>query len=169
MDKKSDRPQLDLPPTATDRWLDALALAALVALIALPAYAYGDLPDRVPKHFSLNGEPDSWGAKTSIWLLPAIGVALFALLTLVNRKPHTFNYLTTITADNAEHQYRNAMTMIRVLRLLILLTFLYLVWGTLRTAQGLQSGLGEPLSLLMVLGIDAAALFFVTRSLRHKP
>lgn len=169
MDKKSARPQLDLPPTAADRWLDALALAALVVLIVLPSNVYGDLPDSIPKHFNLNGEPDAWGGKINLWILPAIGAVTFMLLRFINFKPHTFNYLTTITVDNAEYQYRNAMTMIRVMNLLILLTFLYLTWGTVRTAQGLQSGLGEPLSLLMVLGIAAAALFFVTRSLRHKP
>lgn len=163
------RPQLHLPPTAADRWLDGLALAALIALIALPAYWYGQLPERLPKHFNLNGEADAWGTKSGIWMLPAIGAALFVLLTYLNRKPHTFNYLAAITPDNAERQYRNATTMVRVLRLLILLTFLYLVWGTVRIGQGRQLGLGEPFSLLMVLAIDVAALFFITRSLNMKP
>lgn len=169
MDNKSARPQLELPPTTADRVLDALAIVALIALVVLPVSAYGELPDRMPKHFGLNGEADAWGAKNSIWILPAIGAGVFGLLTFLNRKPHTFNYLSKITPENAEFQYRNAMTMIRVLRLLILLTFLYFVWGTLRIGQGQQTGLGEPVSLLMVLVIDAAALYFVVRSLRHKP
>ncbi len=169
MTHPSVRPQLDLLPTATDRWLDGLGFASLIALIALPAYWYNALPEQIPKHFNLNGEADAWGAKSGIWILPAIGTVLFALLTYLNRKPHTFNYMTTITPDNAEHQYRNAMTMIRVLRLLILLLFLYLVWGTVGIGLGRQSGLGEPFSLLMVLTIEVAALFFVTRSLNMKP
>jgi len=164
--RDSERPHLDIPFTPTDRLLEAVAAAVLVALIVLPVYFYGQMPDSLPKHYNLQGQPDAWGHKSSLFLLTAIGSGLYILLTILNRNPHKFNYLSKITPENAADQYRNATRMIRLLKLIQLLLFLYLVVAGIRAGLGLQSSLGIPFLLLFVFSISFVALLFIVRSTR---
>jgi uncharacterized membrane protein len=159
-----ERPHFDLPLTLTDRLLEGFAVVVLLALIALPVYYFDQLPDNLPKHYDLQGRPDGWSHKSGLFLLPAIGLGLYILLTVLNRNPQNFNYLSKITPENAPYQYRNASRMIRVLKLMQLLLFLYLVVAVIRGGLGVQSGLGTPFVLLFVLSISFVALWFIVRS-----
>lgn len=50
----------------------------IILLIAGSAWAYPRLPEEIPVHFSLTGEPDRWEARSPVswFLLPAIGVVM---------------------------------------------------------------------------------------------
>ena len=67
-----------------------LVYLASTFLIALPfIYAlmiYPDLADTIPVHFDINGKPDGWDNKSSIYLLPGIMgvVSLFNILLMTN-------------------------------------------------------------------------------------
>lgn len=67
-----------------------LVYLASTLLIALPfIYAlmiYPDLADTIPVHFDINGKPDEWDNKSSIYLLPIIMgvVSLFNILLMTN-------------------------------------------------------------------------------------
>ncbi|MGB3542264.1 DUF1648 domain-containing protein [Rubrivirga sp.] len=60
-------------------WISALGL--LVAAVGL----WPHLPDRIPVHFGLDGEPDQWAERFLLaWLtLPLVGVALAVVLEAV--------------------------------------------------------------------------------------
>jgi uncharacterized membrane protein len=49
-----------------------LVITTLVCLLPLALYAavYADLPDQVPYHWNVSGQPNSWGAKEFIWIIP---------------------------------------------------------------------------------------------------
>jgi uncharacterized membrane protein len=76
-----------------------LIVTTIVCLLPLALYAavYADLPDQVPFHWNVSGEPDSWGAKEFIWIIP-VGMALMnAFVQLMmfitpqkNNIPHMF-------------------------------------------------------------------------------
>lgn len=58
-----------------------------LGLVAWAAWAWPGLPDRIPLHFGLDGQPDRWGER-SVWgwfLLPAIGVGLAAMMDGIGR------------------------------------------------------------------------------------
>ena len=62
--------------------------AVLWILIALP-YAYlaliwNKLPDQVPTHFNLAGEPNDWSSKTSLLFIPAgMGIFIYILMRVI--------------------------------------------------------------------------------------
>jgi uncharacterized membrane protein len=60
------------PLTKKGKNLLYLTLLAIIALWLLAIYGYTVLPDRVPTHFGIKGEPDSYGSKAIILLLPLI-------------------------------------------------------------------------------------------------
>lgn len=61
-----------------------------LVLIALPyiylASIYGDLPEQVPTHFNMQGEPDDWSNKSLLLALPALlCVGTYLLMLLIPR------------------------------------------------------------------------------------
>ncbi|HLO79938.1 MAG TPA: SdpI family protein [Chitinophagaceae bacterium] len=67
-----------------------ISLLIVILFILLPVgyafYLWPDLPATIPTHFGVDGKPDAWGKKESIFMLPAImgGVSLFVFLLLSN-------------------------------------------------------------------------------------
>jgi uncharacterized membrane protein len=59
-------------------------LAALALAFAVGLWLWGQLPDQVPVHWNIRGEPDRWGAPaTAVFLIPAIGCWLALLLAVL--------------------------------------------------------------------------------------
>jgi uncharacterized membrane protein len=61
-----------------------LVVTTLVCLLPLILYivVYAELPDQVPFHWNVSGEPDSWGPKEFIWIIP-VGMALMNALVQI--------------------------------------------------------------------------------------
>ncbi|ACZ37661.1 DUF1648 domain-containing protein [Sphaerobacter thermophilus] len=153
--KREQRPVLDLPRSSFEIVGELLALIGIIVTVAILLYAWPDLPDRVPTHFGVTGEPDSWGSKTSVLFPPLVMMALYAGLTILNRFPHIFNYPRVITEENAPRQYRLARTLMTWLKAELVWLFAFLEWSIVRTAQGESTGIGVvflPVMLIVLFG-----------------
>src|SRR4030042_6341869 len=122
----SSRPRIKIGLQATDRLIEVTGMAGLFLMIILPLIYMDKLPDEIPRHFNLSGEPDAFTGKEIIWLSPLLGMILWAGLTLVNRFPHFFSYPVRVTGENAERLYRLATRTLRILKRLVMTFFLYL-------------------------------------------
>lgn len=158
------RPQIKIPLQPLDYALEIVAAMSLVALLGLVMVHYADLPEQIPTHFGADGRPDGFGSKNSLWLLPVLGLFIYAMMTFINQKPHVFNYTVKITPENAPYQYRMGVRLIRFLKATILILFAYLVWGTINIATGGGERLGHWLWLLPVLSIGSVFYFFLKSS-----
>jgi len=67
-------------PTAVHRVAAVLSRLLFVGTLVGVAVVYGDVPDRVPHHFGLSGEPDAWGGRGWLWALPALQLLLILFL-----------------------------------------------------------------------------------------
>lgn len=150
-----ERPILTIPRTTIVLILNFLAVAGVIASFALALHAWRILPDRIPHHYNLRGEADAWGGKWIVFFLPSIAAVMLMGLFVLSRFPHKFNYLQTITAENAFRQYRAVLSMLAWLRLEIAWLFVYILW------EMMQGGLDEsrrmspwflPISLSVFLG-----------------
>jgi len=60
-----------------------LILLLLLIPFAYAYYIFPNLPEQIPTHFGIEGKPDAWGPKNSIYLAPtilsAVGCAIFIL------------------------------------------------------------------------------------------
>ena len=99
---------------------------ALAGLLILPLLYYWDLPGSIPQHYEMNGQPDAFGSKWMIWLLPLVGLIMYSGLTILNRYPNAFNYPVRITDENALRQYAFATKLVRSLKAFVASLFCYL-------------------------------------------
>ncbi|MFQ5628829.1 MAG: DUF1648 domain-containing protein [bacterium] len=159
-------PKIKIKLTEFDWGVEIVGIIALVTMIVLPAVQYHSLPDLIPRHFDLSGQPDAFGSNAFIWILPVVGIFVFLLLSLLNLFPHVFNYLVPITPDNAAKQYLVATRMMRILKTLVLVMFCFIIYEMMNFAPGKSTGLGEfflPAVLVALLGVVG---FFLIKSKR---
>ena len=113
-----NRPKLDLPLTRTGKLLEIAGYTLLIALWIITIVVFYSSPEIIPIHYNLEGKADGFGNRGFVFLTTGIATFVFFILTIVLRVPHSFNYLVTITKENAEEQYRRAQNVLRVVRLL---------------------------------------------------
>jgi uncharacterized membrane protein len=150
------RPRIKLKLTSHDYVIEFIGLSFLIILIAIPILYYNQLPDRIPIHFNAAGNPDGFGEKPSLFILPAIGLLMYFLLTVLTAFPHIYNFPVAITPENAEIQYRLATRLMRILKTVIIILFSFIGWMSVRTAVGNASGLGKmflPAFLFITFGV----------------
>jgi hypothetical protein len=74
-----------------ERVIQIAAIGAVVALLAFAVRVWPDLPAIVPTHFDFSGEPDAWGSRARLLVLPTMATLVFLVLTLLERAPHVYN------------------------------------------------------------------------------
>lgn len=134
------RPIIKLAPTQTDWLLETLALAVLVVCIGLTFFAWSHLPDTISTHFNLQGDVDGHGTKNTVLFLIPVIIGMYLLLSITGLFPHKFNYLVEITEANAARQYKMASTMMRLLKLEIMVLFSSLEFCMIYSATSNQLG-----------------------------
>ncbi len=152
---KKSRPVLQIPLTWFEKLLEYVAVSAMVFHFILYAVKWDALPETVPIHFGVSGQPDNVGAKNLLLIFPLLGLVLYLLLTFLSRNPHQYNYPWQVTLANAERQYRLARTMIAALKAEVLLIFSYISWGIVQSTEGNPGELGFwflPLFLALIFG-----------------
>jgi len=131
-----------------DLALEAVAFIGLVFLIGLSIYYYSRLPASIATHFNFKGEPDGWGNKSTLFLMPVLCVILYTGLTVLSRFPHVFNYPWTITESNARRQYAIARQLLSAVKVTLVITLSYVSWAMIQTATGNQNGLSPRFLML---------------------
>ena len=137
------RPRIPIKLTTTDYLFEIIGIIGVVFLIVFPIYFFNDLPSQIPKHFNALGQVDSYGSRESIWLLPAIGLVLYTGMTFLNKFPFAFNYPTKVTNENAEKLYTLGTKTVRLLKIIVVLSFAFLNFKTIEIALNKTTEIGK--------------------------
>lgn len=168
MTSEYKRIKLDIPLSQLEKVLETVSLFTVIAMQVVQFLLWKDIPDRIPTHFGISGTPDAWGGKGSLILLPVVEIALYILLTIVSKFPHTFNYLVEITEQNARYQYQNVRTMMSWLKADLVIVFAYIQYRTILVALGHASGLGAGFILVFLLVLFVTIGYYIVRILKSK-
>jgi len=120
------RPKIKISSSNLVRIFDILSIASISFIIILSINSYIKAPDIVPTHFDINGNPNNWGNKITLFIIPGISVLLYIILTIASHYPHIFNYPVKITEGNAERQYLLAIELLSLLKLSVLILFIFI-------------------------------------------
>ena len=157
-----NRPKINISLSTLDKILESIGKLLIIIIWGLTLFVYFKLPAIIPTHFNASGEPDGHGNKLTILILPILASLLYFGLTKLNQYPQSFNYIGTITVENAERQYTIASRMLRFLKIALLLIFSHIILFTYLTTIGLTNGLGV-VFLPFTLGIALIPIIFYIR------
>ncbi|MGQ2982482.1 DUF1648 domain-containing protein [Flavobacterium sp.] len=163
-----ERPVIKIHATLTDKILEAMAIVLVAVLWTMLVFGYANLPETIPIHFNGVGDPDGYGDKNTLFLLPVIGTLLYFMLTVLSTRPHIFNYPVAITPENAEKQYRISVRMMRAIKLSVLVVFCTIEYGSYRVALGKQEGLGSYFIIFVLAVIFIPMLYFISKAFGNK-
>ena len=139
---KKNQPLIKIEWTPVDWILETLAIFGLLTLSGMVIYFFPKLPETIPSHFNGSGQPDGYESKSFFWVLPALSVFLYILLTLINLFPNKFNYPVTITPKNAQKQYTMGTRLIRYIKMILVWMFFYINLSVIQGANHPGQGLG---------------------------
>ncbi len=108
---------------------------------------WSEIPNTIAIHFS-KGEPDHWGSKYFLFLMPIVSILTWFLIGFLAKKPEKLNYIH-LTEENKNRQYGKAERVLVLIQYLGSLIFVFANEAFLKDAVGMKSGL--PYSITMVL------------------
>jgi uncharacterized membrane protein len=165
---QNNRPKIKLQKTTFNYLIEIATLAILLLAWAYVILSYSELDSEIPVHFNASGEADRYGDKQSIFFLPLLGIVIFIGLFILNKYPHIFNYPTEITEENAERQYKNATNLIRILNLIIVFVFAFIIYKIVNAKTENSEALGEWFLPTVIIIINIPGLYFVAKAFKKK-
>lgn len=113
-----------------------------LALLIVPAITYfPELDLSIPKHYGIDGTPDSYGNRTSILIMPIIGIIVYSIMSMLHKHPEVFNYPIKITKENKDQLYKLGQSTIRNIKLIVIIGFASLNFFSIRIGMGLSQKL----------------------------
>jgi len=150
----------------SSRLWENFSLAGLIFGPAALALNWQNLPAQVPIHYGLLGNPDSYGPKETLLILPVLSFLLYALLSYGQRHPERSNVPWKINDANRAQTYALVKQLLSGEKLAMVVFLSYLQWATVSIALEHSQGLGVWFAPLSLVGVLSPLLFFYVRG--HK-
>ena len=113
------------------RVLLAAGLLALAGSALFLALSWRTMPDRIPTHFGAAGQIDGWGPKSTVLILPILGVLMFSV----------FQFIAVLCSGMKKTSgVRPMLAMETMCRLLALLTALVFAYMTVCSVRAVPLG-----------------------------
>lgn len=153
--------------------LEAIGVTLLVLLWIGTVSIFAQLPDLILTHYNAAGRADAFRNKATIFIAPTVATLIYLDMTLLNMHPHLYNYLTTVTSENARRLYTSMKRFIKFLKLGIVLIFCGIVVMTYRTIVSNGRDLGRwflptAIALLVLPASFSSALLLRKKLQRSK-
>lgn len=140
---KNERPRIKVPYEAIDIIIEFMSITLLILMWSYCIMNYTDLPDTIATHFDGSGNPDGFGSKQTVWMIPSIAIVLYIGMFIVNKYPHIHKYMVNINEDNALKNYRFSTRLLRVVNFLSMLLMGYITYMIIVSANGEKLEIGS--------------------------
>lgn len=132
-----------------------ISISALVFTAIFLVVNWGNLPSRIPTHFSPNGQANKWGDKHMILLLILLDFGIYLVLSVAARYQEFINLPIKVDRESpiVTQRLREMLTLLKVVAAL---SFGFIIWTITQAALGRSQGLGRaflPILLISNLGI----------------
>ena len=107
---------------------DVVSVVCLLVMFILIALYWGQLPEQIPTHYGIDGQPNAWGGRGAVLILPLLSLFLFAVLTGARFLPASmYNFPVAVTEENRERLLDLGREMLSVVKACLLLAFLPMI------------------------------------------
>ncbi|MFP3904182.1 MAG: DUF1648 domain-containing protein [Armatimonadota bacterium] len=165
---KGERPDIKIRLSTFYHILNLAAAGLILAATVWIIVIWGDIPETIPVHFNLQGNPDAWGSKSTLGAMPLVAGLMYLFMSYFGARPRMANYPWEITEDNAEDQYRLTRELIIWLKLETMAIFALIIWSMVRAAAGTAETLSSPAMTVLVAAIVVTIVIFFYRMYRAK-
>jgi len=138
-------------PDAADKFFEVLAIISVLANAVIIGVSYSSLPEVIPNHFGLDGLPNQYGSKSSLWIVVAVSVFIYMLTGIIAMFPESFNYPSQ--KEDKVSQYKLGVKLMRSLRACILV---YLALISVVMIQSVKTGTLK--GIFLIIGFIPAIL-----------
>jgi len=169
--KKPQQPKIKIKMSLADIIVEAIIWALILGFWTYTIVIYGKLTERIPSHINEFGEATDYKQKFTLFLLPSISTILVIILSILNQKPHIFNYPFKITEANARNQYYLGVKLIRTLKLCITVEHILISLYSSQLTLGNINGLGKfsflftPFLMIIILG---PIIYYIVQMYRYR-
>lgn len=111
----------------TDKILNCLSRIILIGTTMFLICYWKYIPAQVPMHHDFAGNIDRWGAKGELLILPILAWLIYALISILEHFPGSWNTGVTVTEENKERVYAVLLHMIITMKLSVVLIFSSLI------------------------------------------
>jgi uncharacterized membrane protein len=136
--------------------LEAITLAALAMMAWITWRAlHGpkSLPERIPTHFDAAGNPNGWGAASTLLFLPAVAVGIYLLITVVSRFPASFNYPVKVTEESRARLEALTLQMLAWLKLELACLFAWIQWFIIQSVRQGHGHLSPAFMMIFLVAV----------------
>lgn len=126
MNLQTGRPIINIPMTPFEMVLEAICIIGIIYAIYMLVSYWSKIPETVAIHFTLSGEPDQWGSKKWLFIMPIMAISVYIFITVVDRISPSINYPWPLTPENAHRQYFIARTLTAIMKAEIIWLFVYI-------------------------------------------
>lgn len=89
----------------------------------------------------------------SVWFFTAKGLFVYAALTILGQFPHIFNYPVEVTSENATKLYGQGSQLVRLLKMLIVLSFVFFSLCSAGLTNGLLCRIAIIIFFILIIAI----------------
>lgn len=150
--------------------LEAICLGLLAVLFWISYAALTgpqSLPDRIPTHFDITGQPNAWGSRDFLWFLPCIAAGLYLLLTVLgNIRFRRYNLPVRVTEANLPFIQDETVMIVAWIKCEILCLMTYLQFSILQSARNGAFRLSPLLIPIFLVAIFATVGWRLTTMIR---
>lgn len=104
--------------TALEKVLGVASLVLLIVSFLVLAIMWSRLPQELPTHYDLYGQPDKYGDKANLLLLPCLALAVYLVVSLCQRMgPKAWNIPFRVPDEKKEEVYPILYTVLALLKI----------------------------------------------------
>jgi hypothetical protein len=152
--------------TFFDKVLETASFSGLILMVFISAFYFNQLPEKIPIHFDLSGQPNDSGARISIFLLPSIGVLFYLLMFFLVRHVRGLNFPVPLTLQNREKMLSLTGQLFRFIRAAVVLFLLLIHTSVVQVALGRSYGINMTLIPIFLLVFIAILTIYIYRMIQ---
>lgn len=149
-----------------DKLIQIIGSLIVVASFVYIIIYYSQLPDEIPIHYGLDGKPDDFANKSSIWSIPILSLLMFIGLTYLSKIQIPYNFAAKSVVKNAAYLKIIKYRFIQALNAIIAFIFFFLTYKTVQIGLGNDTGLGNYFIYLVIIGMFAPIVVYLFLALR---
>ena len=153
-----------------------MTVAGILALVSLGVaiYYWGKLPEAIPTHFGMSGEPDAWSHKSLfyVFMVPIIQLIMYVAFLFLYEKPQysdmpTTLLLTAMPKDAREHAFALIRTMLVGTSIWMAALFTYITYAMNASALSQLAGPSPIIMIALIVGLLAWLVWYTVKVYRY--